>query len=97
MVAMNNLEKDEVVSFAGKTKRECEEIIKRAQTIAHDCDDFMNSLYCYSVKQNLKEIKPIGVVSTILIKKEQVSFLQDTLHSIIINFTHKIIGKNSLK
>ena len=70
MVAMNNLEKDEVVSFARKTKRECAEIIKRAQTIAHDCDDFMNSLYCYSVKQNLKEIKPIGVVSTILIKKE---------------------------
>ena len=70
MVAMNNLEKDEVVSFARKTKRECEEIIKQAQTIAHDCDDFMNSLYCYSVKQNLKEIKPIGVVSTILIKKE---------------------------
>ena len=70
MVSMNNLEKNEVASFVKKTKRECEEIIKRAQTIAHDCDDFMNSLYCYSVKQNLKEIKPIGVVSTILIKKE---------------------------
>lgn len=70
MVAMNNLEKNEVALFVKKTKSECEEIIKRAQTIAHDCDDFMNSLYCYSVKQNLKEIKPIGVVSTILIKRE---------------------------
>ena len=68
MVAINNLEQDDVASFVKKTKGECEEIIKKAQTIAHNCDDFMDSLHCYSAKQNLKEIKPIGVVSTILIR-----------------------------
>lgn len=71
IVAVRNLENDDdISSFVKKTKWECDEIIKRAQTIAHDCTEYVNSLYCYSAKQNLKEIKPIGMVSTILIKKE---------------------------
>ncbi len=68
LVAISDMEKNESDSFVRKTKSECDEIIKKAQTIAHDCADFMNSLHCYSAKQNLKEIKPIGIVSTILIE-----------------------------
>ncbi len=67
LVAINNLEEDEVVAFVRKTKSECENIIKDAQTLVHNCDDFMDSLMCYSHRQDIKSIQPIGVLSTILV------------------------------
>lgn len=69
LVAVSDLEKDDIAAFVKKTKSECDSIIKQAQTIAHVCDDFMDSLHCYTNKQNLREIQPIGKVSTILFTK----------------------------
>lgn len=69
LVAINNLEEDDVVAFVRKTRTECENIIKDAQTLVHNCDDFMDSLMCYSKRQeNIKSIRPIGVLSTILME-----------------------------
>ena len=70
LVAVNDLAKDEVVAFQKKNKRECENIIKEAETIARVCDDFIDSLRCFSVKQDLKRIEPVGKMSTILIQLE---------------------------
>lgn len=69
LVAINNLEEDDVVAFVRKTRTECENIIRDAQTLVHNCDEFMDSLMCYSKRQeNIKSIRPVGVLSTILME-----------------------------
>lgn len=69
LVAINNLEEDDVVAFVRKTRTECENIIRDAQTLVHNCDDFMDSLMCYSKRQeNIKSIRPVGILSTILME-----------------------------
>lgn len=69
LVAINNLEEDDVVAFVLKTRTECENIIKDAQTLVHNCDEFMDSLMCYSKRQeDIKSIRPVGVLSTILME-----------------------------
>lgn len=69
LVAINDLEEDQVIAFVQKTKDECENIIKDAQTLVHNCDDLMDSLMCYSKRQeNIKSIRPVGVLSTILME-----------------------------
>ena len=69
LVSVNNLEENDVVAFVRKTRTECENIIKDAQTLVHNCDDFMDSLMCYSKRQeNIKSIRPVGVLSTILME-----------------------------
>ena len=69
LVAINNLEEDDVVAFVRKTRTECENIIKDAQTLVHNCDDFMDSLMCYSKKQeDIRSIRPVGILSTILME-----------------------------
>lgn len=69
LVAINNLEEDDVVAFVRKTRTECENIIKDAQTLVHNCDEFMDSLMCYSKRQeDIKSIRPVGVLSTILME-----------------------------
>lgn len=76
LVAISDLEDDEVVNFVKKTRRECDAIIRQAETIAHSCDEFMDSLMCYSEKQDIERIVPIGRISTILMRgkiKESVS------------------------
>lgn len=67
LVAVYDLEdKNGMVAFQKKCKDDCENIIKQAATIAQECDDFIDSLRCFSVKQDLKEIRPKGHVATIL-------------------------------
>lgn len=52
--------------FQKKNKDECEKIIKKAQTIAKECDNLIKSLKCFSQKQDLKAIRPAGTMATIL-------------------------------
>lgn len=67
LVAVYDLEdKNGMAAFQKKCKDDCENIIKQAATIAQECDDFIDSLRCFSVKQDLKEIRPKGHVATIL-------------------------------
>lgn len=70
LVAVSDLSGNDISLFQRKTKRECENIIKEAETVARVCDDFIDSLRCFSVKQDLKRIKPVGKMSTILIQLE---------------------------
>ena len=71
LVAINDLEKNDVASFVKKTRNECEKIIKDAETLVQNCDDFMECLMCYSERQDLRSIQPIGVLSTILVRQQE--------------------------
>lgn len=71
LVAVNNLEDDNVAAFVKKTRNECEKIIKNAETLVQNCDDFMECLMCYSERQDLKSIQPVGILSTILVRQQE--------------------------
>lgn len=71
LVAVYDFEEENgIAAFHKKTTDECENIIKEAETVASLCDDFIRGLRCFSVKQNLMNIKPKGKMSTILIQLE---------------------------
>lgn len=55
-----------ISSFQKKSKTECEDIIRAAKTIGRECDELIESLRCFSVKQDLMEIHPEGKMTTIL-------------------------------
>lgn len=70
LVAVRDLERSEqdseVADFVRKSKKECEEIIKSAETIARSYDNFISQLKVFTRKQiDLKNIKPYGKESTI--------------------------------
>ena len=66
LVAVSNFEADEVVAFVRKTRGECENIIKKAETVVRGCDEFIDLLKCYSDHQDIKAIRAVGDVTTIL-------------------------------
>lgn len=68
LVAVKDLEKsEEITEFIRKSKNECEEIIRNAETIAKLHDEFISQLKVFTRKQiDLKNIKPYGRESTIL-------------------------------
>ena len=68
LVAVRDLEKNEEISeFIRKSKNECEDIIRNAETIARTYDEFISQLKVFTRKQiDLKNIKPHGKESTIL-------------------------------
>lgn len=71
LVAVSNLEDDNVAAFVKKTRNECEKIIKDAETLVQNCDDFMDCLLCYSEKQDLKSIRSVGILSTMILVRQQ--------------------------
>lgn len=71
LVAVSNSEEDEVVAFVRKTRGECESIIRQAETIVRGCDDFIDLLKCYSDRQDIKTIRSVGDVATILYRQRE--------------------------
>lgn len=68
LVAVRDLEQDsEITNFVRKSKNECEDIIRNAETIARSYDEFISQLKVFTKKQiSLKDIRPYGKESTIL-------------------------------
>lgn len=71
LVAVRDLERDEqdseITDFVKKSKKECEDIIRSAETIARSYDEFINQVKVFTRKQiDLKNIKQHGKESTIL-------------------------------
>lgn len=62
LVAIQDLEhEEEVLSFVKKTRTECNELIKDAQTIISQRDDFVREMDFFTQKQmDLKHICPVG-------------------------------------
>lgn len=71
LVAVNDLGKNDVAAFVKKTRNECEKIIKDAETLVQNCDDFMDCIMCYSKRQDIRSIQPIGMLSTILLRQQE--------------------------
>uniref|UniRef100_UPI0004B02671 hypothetical protein n=1 Tax=Clostridium sp. 12(A) TaxID=1163671 RepID=UPI0004B02671 len=70
LVAVQDLEKDDVVEFTKRNKDECVNIINEAETIARVYDDFINQLRVFTEKQSdIRNIVPRGKLSTILLKE----------------------------
>ena len=69
LVAIKNLEDDEDVIFYPKSKVDCEEMIRDAQTIVTMCDDFVKQLDLFTEQQkDLHDIQLKGFRQTILIR-----------------------------
>lgn len=70
LVSVQDLENNEgCVPFIKKSRRECEQMIKDAQTVAKLCDDFAAQLRLYSKKQtDIVNIIPKGKMRTILLE-----------------------------
>ena len=69
LVAIKNLEDDEDVIFYPKSKVDCEEMIRDAQTIVTMCDDFVKKLDLFTEQQkDLHDIQLKGFRQTILIR-----------------------------
>lgn len=68
LVAVKDLEKsEEITQFIKRSKSECEDIIRNAETIARIYDQFISQLKVFTRKQiDLKNIKPYGKESIIL-------------------------------
>ncbi|WP_313069886.1 hypothetical protein [Lacrimispora sp.] len=70
LVAVQDLEKDDVVEFTKRNKDDCVNIICEAETIARVYDDFINQLRVFTEKQSdIRNIMPRGKLSTILLKE----------------------------
>ena len=69
LVAVQSLEdeKSEAI-FEQKRKEEYEQIFSDIQTVASCMDDFVKQLRCFTEKQNVHDIKPIGVQKIVLLK-----------------------------
>lgn len=69
LVAIHNLEeKDCNVGFTVKKKDEYEQIFEDVETVASYMDNLVKQLRCYTCKQNIRDIKPMGVQKIVLIK-----------------------------
>ena len=69
LVAIQDLQNDEPVSFFPKLKSDCFLMIKEAETISSACDDFVKQLRLFSEKQrDLMNIIPEGIQKSILLK-----------------------------
>lgn len=69
LVAIKDLEDNSDAIFYQKLKSECELMIREAQTISSACDEFVKKLDLFTTKQNLFNIKNLGLCQTILLKE----------------------------
>lgn len=69
LVAIKNLEDDNDAIFYQKLKSECEAMIREAKTISSACDEFVKKLDLFTTKQNILDIKKMGLCKTILLNE----------------------------
>ena len=70
LIAVQDLESEEIPEFVKKSKHECDNIIMEAETIARVFDDFVNQLSVFTEKQpDIRNIIPRGQLSTILLRE----------------------------
>lgn len=72
LVAVQNLEdENDIQKFSKKLKSDCLKTIKESETIAKSFGEITDCLNLFSESQDLKNIKPKGILSIILINKEE--------------------------
>lgn len=73
LVVIKNLENenDDIQKFSKKLKSDCLKTIKESETIAKSFGEITDCLNLFSESQDLKNIKPKGILSIILVNKEE--------------------------
>lgn len=69
LVAIQDLASDEDAIFTRKYKEEYSNIFDDVKTVASICDDFVKQLRCFTEKQDIYDIKPIGKQKIILLRE----------------------------
>lgn len=70
LVAVQDMEQqsDDDIIFELKKRDEYQKIFEDVVTVASQMDDLVKQLRCYTCKQNIMDIKPIGVQKIVLLK-----------------------------
>lgn len=69
LVAIQNLEEQDAdIVFIQKKRSEYKAIFSDVKTVASLHDDFVKQLRCFTEKQDIMDIKPIGVLKIVLIE-----------------------------
>lgn len=70
LVAIQDLTNGEdEVGFIKKNREEYSNIFDDVKTVASMCDDFAKQLRCFTEKQDIYNIKPIGLQKIVLLKE----------------------------
>lgn len=70
LVATQSLEEEDVnVAFVPKKREEYDKIFEDVKTVASLCDDFAKQLKCFTEKQDVYNIRPIGLQKIILLRE----------------------------
>ena len=68
LVAVQDLEEENSnVQFVQKRKEEYGQLFSDVETVASICDDFVKQLRCFTHKQDIKNIRPVGIQKIVLI------------------------------
>lgn len=69
LVAVQDLEEENPnVQFVQKRKEEYGQLFSDVETVASICDDFVKQLRCFSHKQDIKNIRPVGIQKIVLLR-----------------------------
>lgn len=70
LVAIQNLEDDDVNTlFVLKRREEYGKLFEDVKTVASICDDFIKQLRLFTERQDIYNIRPIGLQKTVLLKE----------------------------
>lgn len=69
LVAVQNMEEENAnVVFVQKKKDEYDKIFEDVKTVFSSMDDLVKQLNCFTERQNINEIKPVGVRKIVLLE-----------------------------
>ena len=70
LVAIQDMEKnDDELSFIVKKRDDYDKLFEDVKTVAATMDDLVNELRCFTRKQNIYDIQPIGVQKIVLLDR----------------------------
>lgn len=70
LVAVQNLEKEEQeLSFEQRRREEYEKLFSDVKTVVSSVDDIVKRLDCFTEKQDIRSIRPIGLQKIVLVER----------------------------
>lgn len=70
LVAIQNLEEDDVNTlFVLKCREEYGKLFEDVKTVTSSCDDFIKQLRLFTERQDIYNIRPIGLQKTVMLKE----------------------------
>lgn len=70
LVATQDLAEENVdIIFVPKRENEYNNVFEDVKTVASLCDDFVNQLKLFTEKQDIRDIKPLGTLRTVILRE----------------------------